>query len=211
MADTELDPTDPTTRVAARHAQAADTLRRLVEGNRRFAAGTPLARGPFDQALVNGQHPVAVVLGCVDARVPPEIVLDQGVDDLLTVRTAGQSLSGVAMGSLDFGVRVLDVPLLVVLGHTGCGAVLAAISGDHITGYLGELVSEIAGRLVDVVGDDDPIKATGGNLQATVDALRDYGLAGRDGDPVHVVGVLYDLGTGTVSVADDDGLLAADG
>src|SRR5699024_5586423 len=154
-----------------------------------------------------GQHPKAVVIGCVDARVPPEIVLGQGVDDLLTVRTAGQALSGVAMGSLDFGVRVLGVPLLVVLGHTGCGAVLAATSGRNITGHLGELVAEVGARLVDIVGDD-PIAATGGNVSGTVDALRAYGLAGPKGEPVHVVGLLHDLSTERVKILDDDGLTA---
>ena len=191
-----------------RRGRARDALRDLIDGNARYAAGEPPVPGQVDrEALVAGQNPKAVVIGCVDARVPPEIILGQGVDDLLTVRTAGQALSGVAMGSLDFGVRVLGVPLLVVLGHTGCGAVLAALSGRHLTGYLGELVQEVGARLVDIVGDD-PIAATGGNVNGTVDALRAYGLTGADGEPVHVVGLLHDLATGLVKVLDDDGLLA---
>lgn len=193
-----------------RRAQARASLESLLEGNRRFASGDPDG-AHLDQAareaLVGGQSPTAVVLGCVDSRVPPEVVLDQGVGDLLTVRTAGQSLSGVAMGSLDFGVRVLGVPLVVVMGHTHCGAVLAAISDQNITGYLGDLIGEIAGRLVDVVGDDDPMRATGGNLDATVEALRRYDLRSGDGDPAHVVGLMYDLASGLVTVHDDDGLL----
>ena len=123
------------------------------------------------------------------------------------MRTAGQSLSGVAMGSLEFGVQVLGTPLLVVLGHTQCGAVLAAISENHPSGYLGDLIGEIAERLVDLVGDD-PMQATGGNLRATVDALRRFDLRSGDGDPAHVVGLLYDLATAEVTVLDEDGLLA---
>ncbi|QXC62744.1 hypothetical protein KSP35_08125 [Aquihabitans sp. G128] len=200
--------TDPsaTMRDAARAA-----LDEVVAGNARFVAGTPadhVVPAARREELVAGQHPLAVVLGCVDARVPPEVVLDQGVGDLLTVRTAGQSLAGVALGSIEFGVQVLGVPLVVVLGHTGCGAVLAAMAEDRpAEGALGALVGEVAHRLTDVVGHD-PVWATGANLQATVDALRELGtLATADG-PAFVVGVLYDLATGRVTVTDDAGLLA---
>lgn len=190
-----------------RRDRARVALLDLIEGNARYADGQPSPVTSLDrERLVAGQSPKAVVIGCVDARVPPELVLGQGVDDLLTVRTAGQALSGVAMGSLDFGVRVLDLPLLVVLGHTGCGAVLAAITGGHITGYLGELVAEVGARLVDIVGDD-PIAATGGNVKATVAALREYGLHSSSDEPVHVVGMVHHLDTGLVKVTDDDGLL----
>jgi carbonic anhydrase len=196
-----------------RRAAAARALERLIQGNRRFAAGGLLDDKitPERRAEAAGeQNPKAVVLGCVDARVPPELVLGQGIGDLLTVRTAGQSLSGVALGSLEFGVRQLGVPLVVVLGHTSCGAVLAAIGGGPITGHLGELIGEVAGRLVDVVGDD-PIRATGGNVEATVRALRELGTLEYGSDAAHVVGMVYDLQTGLVTVVDDAGLLAGEG
>lgn len=202
---------DPTQRQDRRRAEARESLRALLAGNERFAAGDPSRHPTVPEeraALVGGQHPSAVVLGCVDSRVPPETVFDQGVGDLLTVRTAGQSLSGVAMGSLEFGVHVLDVPLLVVLGHTHCGAVLAAISENHATGYLGDLIGEIAERLIDIVGDKDPLTATGGNLGSTVDALRRFDLRSSEGDPAYVVGLMYDLASGVVEVRDDAGLLA---
>lgn len=201
---------DAESRRQARRDDARDALVSLLAGNERFAAGEPLDATDTSRraALVDGQAPKAIVLGCVDSRVPPEVVFGQGVGDLLTVRTAGQSLSGVAVGSLEFGTHVLDAPLLVVLGHTGCGAVLAAIAEDHPTGYLGELIGEIAERLIDIVGDKDPMTATGGNLDATVDALRRFDLRSSEGDPVHVVGAMYDLATGKVTVHDDDGLLS---
>lgn len=198
--------TDPVEREKA----AAEALRTLVEGNRRFVDGDMLIHSVSVEQRIEDlekQEPIAVVIGCVDSRVPPEVVLDQGVGDVLTVRTAGQALSGVALGSIEFGVRALGVPLVVVLGHTNCGAVLAAIQGENITGYLGELIGEVAVRLVDLVGDD-PVKATGGNLQATVDTLRALGTLEYEGQPAHVVGVLYDMSTGRVSVEDDAGLLA---
>lgn len=194
---------------ARRATHATTALRELLEGNRRFAAGRPVDHvvTPRQRAdLVDAQEPIAVVLGCVDARVPPEVILDQGVGDLLTVRTAGQSLAGVALGSIEFGVRVLGVPLVVVLGHTGCGAVLAAMGDHHGDGHLGELTGEVAGRLTEVVGDD-PVRATGANLQATVDALRSLATLSTPDGPVFVVGLLYDLASGEVTVADDGGLL----
>ena len=189
---------------------AAEALRELLDGNHRFAAAglvdTKMSV-PERQELVNGQHPRAVVLGCVDSRVPPELVLGQGLGDLLTVRTAGQSLSGVALGSIEFGVRSLAIPLVVVLGHTHCGAVLAAMSEEHVSGHLGDLIGEVAERLVELVGED-PIRATGGNLQSTVDTLRRVGTLTYETDPAHVVGLLYHLDSGLVTVEDDDGLLA---
>ena len=199
----------PTLTPTERRQAAIDGLNQILEGNRRFAESEPnmhLVTPQQRAELVNGQHPVAVVLGCVDSRVPPEVILDQGVGDLLTVRTAGQSLSGVALGSMEFGTNALGIPLVVVLGHTNCGAVLAAIGGTDLTGHLGELIGEVAGRLVNVVGDD-PVRATGGNLAATVKALRDLDTLRFDGDPAYVVGILYDLATGLVSVTDDAGLL----
>lgn len=193
----------------SRSRTAAASLSALLAGNRRFAAGTPAPRvvAPERRAeLLEGQYPRAVLIGCVDARVPPEVILDQGVGDLLTIRTAGQSLAGVALGSIEFGVRVLGVPLVVVLGHTGCGAVLAAMNEDQPDGHLGHLVGEVAQRLSDLVGDD-PVRATGANLQATVDALRNLGTLTHDGDTAYVVGALYDMATGEVTVTDDAGLV----
>ncbi len=194
----------------SRTERARSALTELVAGNLRFAEGRPdphVVPPEVREALLAGQYPIAVVLGCVDARVPPEVVLDQGVGDLLTVRTAGHSLAGVALGSIEFGVRVLGVPIVVVLGHTGCGAVLAAMRDDQPDGHLGELTGEVASRLVDVIGDD-PVRATGTNLQATVDALRELGTLANAEGPACVVGLLYDMATGRVSVTDDGGLLA---
>jgi len=200
----------PNTTSEEARAAAAASLRELVAGNQRFASGAPVSHvlsASDRDALTEAQHPVAVLLGCVDSRVPPEVVLDQGVGDLLTVRTAGQSLAGVALGSIEFGVRVLGLSLVVVLGHTGCGAVLAALSDDHPDGHLGELTGEVADRLTEVVGAD-PVRATGANLDATVAALRALdSLATPAGHAPYVVGLLYDLGSGEITVTDDAGLL----
>ena len=203
---------DPAVSDRGRAEEAAQSLAALVAGNRRFVSGRPSGQvvdARRRSELLEGQHPVAVLLGCVDSRVPPEVVLDQGVGDLLTVRTAGQALVGGALGSIEFGVQVLGVPLVVVLGHTGCGAVRAAMSGDQPGGHLGRLTGEVAERLSALVGDD-PVRATGVNLQATVDALRALESLTTDAGPPFVVGVLYDMATGEVAVIDDAGLALPD-
>ncbi len=116
-------------------AQAWANLR---AGNDRFARGQAEhpRRGLRRRAeLVAEQHPSAVVLGCSDSRVPPEVVLDQGLGDLFVVRTAGHVLDPAVLGSVEFGVAVLGAPLVVVLGHEGCGAVAAAVAA-RATGEL---------------------------------------------------------------------------
>lgn len=191
------------------HAVAAASLATLLQGNKRFAAEKPephplTARKRTE--LVGGQHPIATVLGCVDARVPPELIFDQGVGDLLTVRSAGQVLTGATIGSVEFGVRSLGVPLLVVLGHTGCGAVAAALSESRPGGELGPLIDEVAERLQGRP-DGDPTLAPAHNLAATVSELRhDEALVTPAGDPAVVVGLLYDMATGLVQVVDDGDL-----
>ncbi|WP_426572132.1 carbonic anhydrase [Aquihabitans sp. McL0605] len=200
----------PNTTSEQARATAVEALHTLMAGNARFAEGVPephVVSPAQREALLGGQDPYAVVLGCVDARVPPEVVFDQGVGDLFTVRTAGHSLAGVALGSIEFGVRRLGVPLVIVMAHSGCGAVLAALAKDPADGHLGELTGEVASRLASVVGDD-PVGATGANLEATVEVLRSLGtLTTPAGHDAFVVGVLYDMATGVVQVTDDAGLL----
>lgn len=191
--------------------RVAATLRELLAANVRFAAGEPSEHrftAEDRERLLAGQSPKAVVLGCVDARVPPELIFDQPVGQLLTVRTAGQALAGVALGSIEFGVCTLGVPLVIVLGHTGCGAVLAAMgysSDDGRGGHLGDLTGEVADRLAEVIGYD-PLAATGANLEATVDALRRLGTLVTPDGPALIVGALYDMASGEVHLTDDAGL-----
>ena len=109
---------------------ADDALQRLKAGNARFVAGT--ARFPTVQKeiladLAKGQHPYATILGCSDSRVPPELIFDAGLGELFIIRVAGNVLSPEIAGSLQYAGRHLHTPLFVVLGHTNCGAVAAAI------------------------------------------------------------------------------------
>lgn len=111
---------------------ASEALERLLEGNRRFVRGETAASpdlSPVRRAeLVAGQNPFAVILGCADSRVPAELVFDQGLGDLFVVRVAGNVLARSQVGSIEFAVEVFGTPLVVVLGHSQCGAVNAAVA-----------------------------------------------------------------------------------
>ncbi|WFB11052.1 carbonic anhydrase [Streptomyces sp. LX-29] len=120
--------------MGARPGTPEAALRALAAGNRRwrtFRERHPDQGRAVRESLAGGQHPFAVVLGCVDSRVPPELVFDQGLGDLLTVRSAGEVLDEAVLGSIAYGVLELGVPLVVVLGHQSCGAVSAAVRADE--------------------------------------------------------------------------------
>jgi carbonic anhydrase len=108
--------------------------RDLMEGNKRFVAGKPNARQlvGLRKSLAKVQHPNVVVLTCSDSRVPPELLFDQSLGDLFVVRTAGNVADQIGVGSIEYAVEHLGSSVLVVLGHTKCGAVTAACSGDEM-------------------------------------------------------------------------------
>src|ERR1700743_2636725 len=112
----------------------ATAWKTLKEGNQRFIAGKPQHPSQSVEhraSLTTGQKPIAAILGCSDSRVAAELIFDQGLGDVFVVRTAGQALDSAVLGSIEYAVTVLDVPLIVVLGHDSCGAVKAAIgAGD---------------------------------------------------------------------------------
>lgn len=178
---------------------ADEALERLLAGNKRFASGTSEApRRDEDRRRqqAEGQTPFAVILGCADSRVPPEILFDQGIGDLFPVRVAGNiAVDDVTLGSIEFGVAVLGCPLLLVLGHESCGAVKAAVEGGA-TGYLSALVTPIV-PAVETVRNE-----AGDVVGAAVDenVRRQAGLLSETFPGVTVVGARYDLHTGEVTV-----------
>jgi carbonic anhydrase len=122
----------------------------LKEGNERFVAGKP--QHPSQSvdhraSLAAGQKPTAVVFGCADSRVAAELIFDQGLGDMFVVRTAGQVIDSAVLGSIEFGVTVLDVPLIVVLGHDSCGAVKAALAAIHDGAIPGGFVRDVVERV----------------------------------------------------------------
>ncbi|GJO49435.1 Carbonic anhydrase 2 [Mycobacterium marinum] len=123
----------------------------LSEGNERFVAGKPLHPSQsvdHRASLAAGQKPTAVIFGCADSRVAAEIIFDQGLGDMFVVRTAGHVIDSAVLGSIEYAVTVLNVPLIVVLGHDSCGAVNAALaaldSGTLPDGYVRDVVERVA-------------------------------------------------------------------
>lgn len=133
-----------------RELQAAAAWQELVNGNARFVAGEPLHPGQdaARRAELNAaQRPFALIFGCGDSRVAAEIVFDQGLGDLFVIRTAGHVVDAGVLGSVEFGLQVLGIPLIVVLGHDRCGAVAAAVetirSGTSPPGYIRDIAERI--------------------------------------------------------------------
>jgi carbonic anhydrase len=126
---------------------ALDSLQKLKEGNERYLQGVhrypridPIRRL---QTAVEGQKPIATILGCSDARVPVELAFNRAFGDLFVVRVAGNVCQLAELASIEYGVNYLNTPLIVVLGHTKCGAVAAAASGASLTGSLPKLMEEL--------------------------------------------------------------------
>jgi carbonic anhydrase len=154
--------------------------------------------------LTTGQHPHAVILGCADSRVPPEIVFDQGLGDLFTVRVAGNVAGDDEIASIEYAVEHLHTPLLVVMGHQKCGAVSAAVEGGNADGHLAELIKAIqpaVDKARSMPGDviDNAVRA---NVEMVVSQLRtsqpllsSFVKAGK----LRVVGAVYSLDTGKVT------------
>ena len=145
---------------------------RLMEGNMRFVKGLFQGRNLLDlrRTLAKGQQPEAAVLSCSDSRVPAEIIFDQSLGDLFVVRTAGLVLDPTSIGSLEYAVAHLHVPLLVIKGHEGCGAVTAAVEHPEATeGNIGSIISQIAPAVVQARQD-------GNNSQDLVEAATDIHL-----------------------------------
>jgi carbonic anhydrase len=200
----------------ARPAPSADEeLRDLLAGNERFVNGEPTSprRRPQDfQVLAEGQAPGALILSCADSRVAPEILFDVGVGDIFVVRVAGNVVANagaVVKGSIEYGVAELHVPLIVVLGHSNCGAVKAAKQHidqkDSLPGAINDLVELIKPAVARSQGEPgDPLEnAIRANVALGVNRLQELPpiLAPRVREgKLKVVGAVYDLRTGKVNV-----------
>ena len=198
-----------------RPVNADRALRRLLAGNRRFTIGkrlTPRGRPEEFRALAHGQFPEAVIVSCADSRVAPEILFDVGVGDIFVVRVAGNVIDGAGVtvkGSIEYAVAELNVPLILVLGHSGCGAVKAAIKHleekDSLPGAINGLVELIKPAVTRSKGmPGDPLEnAIRQNVYIGVERLKGLepilGPRVNDGK-VKVAGGVYDLLTGAVTL-----------
>jgi carbonic anhydrase len=122
------------------------TLQLLLKGNERFSQSKSIHPDENIQRLkevVSAQHPLAVIVSCSDSRVSPEIVFDQGVGDLFVIRTAGNIISGLEIGSIEYAVEHLGVKLIVIMGHESCGAVKAFVEGGEAPGHIKEIIDSL--------------------------------------------------------------------
>ncbi|MER7463109.1 carbonic anhydrase [Streptomyces sp. NPDC097981] len=155
---------------AGRPASPEEALRRLAAGNRRWRSCRqehPRESPSVRLELTRAQHPFAIVLGCVDSRVPPELVFDQGLGDLLTVRSAGEVLDEAVLGSIAYGVLELQIPLVLVLGHQSCGAVGAAVHADETGERLPAHIQYLADQIRPCI---DRSQHGDARVDATIDA-----------------------------------------
>ncbi len=194
---------------------ADGALRELLDGNARFVKGQPASprRSPEDfRSLAEAQYPEAVIVSCSDSRVALEILFDVGVGDIFVVRVAGNVISGAGVtvkGSIEYAVAELNVPLIMVLGHSGCGAVKAAMkhidAKDSLPGAINGLVELIKPAVTKSKGEPgDPLEnAIRKNVEIGVDQLEHLQpiVAPRIKEgKVKVVGAVYDLRTGAVTL-----------
>jgi carbonic anhydrase len=122
-------------------------LQRLLDGNDRFVSGKSMHPNQTTDrraAVAGGQSPFAIVLACSDSRVAPELIFDQGLGDLFVIRNAGNVLDDHVLGSMEYAVEHLHVPLIIVVGHSKCGAVTAAVAGGEVPGHLHSVTDSIA-------------------------------------------------------------------
>ena len=204
-------PSTPPSPVPAKgRMRPEDALAELISGNRRFVSGRPEHGHDVSAAAAasGGQQPHAVVLGCIDSRVPLEAIFDQTFGSICVVRSGGHVVDRAVLGSIDFAVATLGVPLIMVLGHARCGAIDATVAalraGVRPDGDLGYLVDEIAPavRAAGIEEPDAAAKAMRIHVARTARRMRDIAgvpaaiAEGRVG----VVGAVYDLDTGWVDV-----------
>lgn len=190
-----------------------DSRMKLISGNVRYVSGNlqekDLSEAKRKDLSENGQKPFAIVLTCSDSRVAPELVLDQGLGDIFVVRTAGNVVDPITIGSIEYGVEHLHTPLIMVLGHEKCGAVKAAVeAGDEkVEGNLGVIIEKIRpsvqkAKAAGVTGVDLPEKAADENIKAVAKELEEQSPIIKDAVKkgyVKIVGVKYDLDNGKFS------------
>ncbi|HUO07632.1 MAG TPA: carbonic anhydrase [Phycisphaerae bacterium] len=196
----------------ATHSDGSATATRpldvLMAGNQRFVSGHPMnvQNTSEREQLAAGQHPIAIIVGCSDSRVPPEVVFDQGLGQLFVVRVAGEVVDDHALGSIEYAAEHLHSHLIVVLGHDKCGAVQAAVAGGEAPGHIRSIVEAIQPAVEEAKkepGDDLLDKAIDANVLNVTDRIKHSQpiLAHMvETGEVQVVAARYKLATGEVQL-----------
>ena len=188
-----------------------DALSRLMQGNMRYMQGSPIYPNQSAERqaeVAQGQHPWAAILGCIDSRVPPELVFDQGLGDMYVARTAGQVINDVVIASLEYAF-LTGAKLVMVLGHQSCGAVKAAISavqtGTQPEGHLPALTDAIKPAVIQAESQPGDLLENSIKANVTLEAqylTSDSSILSNSVNEgaIKIVGANYDLGTGAVSL-----------
>ena len=206
--DNSISSSDKSSNASEKSDEAEQALAKLLSGNEKYLSGK--IKPNVDASLrldlaTNGQHPYAVVVTCSDSRVPAELIFNSGLGEIFVIRTAGNVVSDFEIGSVEYGAEHLGSPLVLVLGHTNCGAVTAATEGGEAGGKIQSIVNEIAPsvqKAKDAGAEDVLSKAIEYNVMNSVnkilssDIIKELSEEGK----VEVIGGIYDISTGTVSV-----------
>lgn len=194
---------------------ADEALQKLMEGNQRFVAyqmkGQKLCDANTRQSLTKGQSPYAIILCCSDSRVPPEIIFDQGLGEIFVVRVAGNIADPVVLGSIEYAAEHLGSPLMMVLGHSRCGAVTAAVGATgNPEGNIGTILETISPAVnlarneakgknkeeVIEAATDENIRLVCKSLLAQSEIIKHLAHGGK----LKIVGAKYDLDDGKVTL-----------
>lgn len=185
-------------------------IERLVQGNQRYVDSKTVCHDDWASkraALVENQKPFAIIVACSDSRVPPEIIFDQSLGDLFVVRVAGNIVDDFAIGSIEYGVNVLGANVVLVLGHSNCGAVQAALKGMKFDNHIQEVLNAIQPAIAATKGETGNLleKATKANVQLVEKKLK----ASKpvlaqllEKGTLRIIGGYYDLDSGKVEFLD---------
>jgi carbonic anhydrase len=184
------------------------SLKKLIDGNKRCIVCKP--QYPRQDArrrkeVSKGQKPFAVIVGCSDSRIPPELIFDQGLGDLFVVRLAGNIVDNVALGSIEYAVEHLDTKLVVVLGHGKCGAVTAATQGPDAPGHVGTILKAIqpaVKKARKLPGDlvDNAIRANAALVVDKIKSSKPILAEMAEKGELEVIGAYYNIETGAVEL-----------
>lgn len=194
--------------------KADDAKKLLVDGNARYTSGKvlddDLSATKREDLVKNGQHPFAVIVSCSDSRVPPELLFDQGLGDIFIVRTAGNVVDPIAVGSVEYGVEHLKAPLVVVMGHSKCGAVKSTIDtmakGGKFEGNIGAILTKVKpsvdkAKAAGAAGDALYQESENDNVKATIADLEKSPFLKElvEKKELTIIGAKYDVTTGQVT------------
>ena len=184
-----------------------EAFKKLIDGNARYAEGTPVQR-LYSEARTKlfekGQNPYAAIVGCSDSRAPMELIFDAGLGDLFIIRTAGNVISNIGLGSLEYAVEALKTPLIVVMGHQQCGAVRAAINGGTFSPCMRAVIDEICKCSPDDICSCDQEEIENKNILYTLSKIAGNTVISKavEEGRVRLAAAKYSLETGIVKFFD---------